>query len=107
MGSLIELTATAAYILKQANLGGHMSLYSLSSLYVERGGIQLLNKDRDQYFSAGPEVKYKINSDLSFILRGDYLFNSNENEIEDHLKDLFGNGLGQWKWTVGADILFF
>lgn len=107
VGPLIDLSSSAVYIWKEFELGAHLNLLSLSSLKVERAGTQLLNKNRDQYFSAGPQMNYQIYSELGVNLSADYLFNSNNNASEDHIKDLFGNGLGQWKWTLGTEILFF
>jgi hypothetical protein len=106
IGSTINLGGELLIPQKSYELGAQSKLIILNSLNVTQNNNSLLNKESDQYFSAGPVGKYHLNPDIVINLYGEYLFNSNKNSAEDHLRDLLGNGLGQWKWTTGVEIDF-
>lgn len=105
VGSLLDLNGNILFLWKDFEFGGHGSLLSLGALRVRENNTTLLDKDRDQYVSAGPDLKYRLNEDIALKIKGDYLFNSNNSDAENHVRDLFGNGLGQWKWSLGTEIL--
>ncbi|MBY0415111.1 MAG: hypothetical protein K2Q18_13150, partial [Bdellovibrionales bacterium] len=104
VGSLIDLNGSILWQWRDYEYGGHASLLSLSSLKVEKGGTQAISKERDQFLSAGPEFRYIVNQDVTAKLLGDYLFNSSNSDEDTQIRDLFGNGLGQWKFTLGVEI---
>jgi hypothetical protein len=107
IGTLLDINGSILIPYQKFEFGGTANLYSLSSLKVNLDSIELLNKDRDQYFQAGFISKFKYLNYITFYLNADYLFNSNHNASEDYLRDLFGNSMGQWKLTTGASMLFF
>jgi hypothetical protein len=107
VGAIYELYGSIFIPWEQFEFGANASILSLSSLKASQNNTTLIDKERDQYFKAGPEIKYKYKNDFTFSFDGEYLFNSNLNANEDHLRDLFGNGMGQWKWSLKISKLFY
>jgi len=107
VGPLLTLYGSAYYPWKKFEFGGQFNLLSLQSIRVSANNSTLLEKGRDQYFTAGPKIIYKYNSKYGMSLGGEYLFNSNKKQDEDNLRDLFGSAMGQWKWFFSFSILFY
>jgi hypothetical protein len=106
IGDMVNINAGIMFSLGKFDLGGNGTLHTLSSLKITQGSNVILDKRSDQYISAGPEMKYRLDSIYTLGLKGDYLFNSNKNPNEDYVSDLFGSGLGQWKWSTGVSVVF-
>jgi len=106
VGSSYEINSAILKIDQELQYGLVGKLIMLDSFKFEPETGARINKKNDQYFFLGPKIEYDLKNKYIAFFEGTYFFNSNKNAEEDYLRDLLGQAMGQWKFTIGLKYKF-